>query len=107
MDERYIQIREHQGENYKPVVAFGAWRVAVLNSHARFQRENMKLLERHLLTDESFVLLKGAAALYVGDGDAEHAGNVECFPLESCKVYNVRRGIWHAIETAEDTSVLV
>lgn len=107
MDEKYLQIREHTEENYRPVVTFGAWRVAVLNSHARFRRENMRQLERHLLTDETFTLLKGKAALYVADGDAQHAGSIELFELEPYKVYNVRAGVWHAIETADDTSVLI
>ena len=107
MDEKYLQIVQHTGENYLPVIRFDAWRVAVLNSHARFRRENMCQLERHLLTDESFILLKGEAALYVSDGDATHAGHIEVFPLEPCKVYNVRQGVWHAIEVSEDASVLV
>lgn len=107
MDERYLQILEHTGENYAPVCAFGAWRVAVLNTHARFRRENLTQLERHVLTDEVFVLLKGVAALYVADGGAEHAGHITAVPLETGKVYNVRRGVWHAVETGEDTSILI
>ncbi len=107
MDERYLQILEHKGENYAPLCAFGAWRVALLNTHARFRRENLTQLERHVLTDEVFVLLKGEAALYVADGDAKHAGHITVVPLEAGKVYNVRQGVWHAVETGEGTSVLV
>lgn len=107
MDERLLQVREHTGENYQPVVAFGAWRVALLNTHARFRRENLTQLERHLTTDETFTLLKGAAVLYIGDGGANEAGRIEAVPLAPLTVYNVRRGVWHAIETAEDTSVLI
>ena len=107
MDERLLQIAEHRGESYKPVVTFGAWRVAVLNTHARFRRENITQLERHLLTDETFTLLKGMAVLYIADGDAEHAGTIVAVPLEPLKVYNVRQGVWHAVETGEDTSVLI
>ena len=107
MDEKYLQIVEHTGENYLPVIRFQAWRVAVLNCHPRFRRENLRQLERHLLTDEAFILLKGHAALYVADGDASHAGHIEVFNLEPCKVYNVRQGVWHAIEVTDDASVLV
>lgn len=107
MDERYLQVREHTGDNYRPLVAFGAWRVAILNPHARFRREGITQLERHLLTDEVFVLLKGSAALYVADGDAEHAGRITAVPLEPCKIYNVRKGVWHAVETGEDASLLI
>lgn len=107
MDDRYLQIAEHKGENYQPVIRFGAWRVAILNHHIRFRRENINQLERHLLTDETFTLLKGEAALYIADGDANHLGHVEIVPLESYKVYNVSKGVWHAIEVSEDASVLI
>lgn len=107
MDERYLQIKENQGEDYQPVVSFGGWRVAFLNTHDRFRRENLRQLERHLLTDETFTLLRGRAALYIGDGEGEWAGNITLVPLEPYKVYNVRAGVWHAIETGEDTSLLI
>ena len=48
MDDNLIQIREHTEDNYRPVIRFGAWRVAVLNSHPRFHLENIAQLERHL-----------------------------------------------------------
>lgn len=107
MNDRYLQIVEHNGENYKPVVRFGGWRVAVLNYHSRFHRQNINQMERHLLTDETFALLKGQAALYIADGDGSHIGHIEAIPLEFCKVYNVRQGVWHAIEVSENASVLI
>lgn len=107
MDEQYLQIAEHTGAGYLPVVRFGAWRVAVLNPDARFERENITQLERHLLTDETFTLLCGNATLYISDGTQNSADTIHAFPLEPCKVYNVRRGVWHAIEAAPGASVLI
>lgn len=107
MENRFLQVVEHKGENYQPVIRFGAWRVAVLNHHHRFRRENINYLERHLLTDETFTLLKGEAALFIADGGPDYAGHIEIVPLESCKVYNVPKGVWHAIEVSEDASVLI
>lgn len=62
MDDNLIQIREHTEDNYRPVIRFGAWRVAVLNSHPRFCRPNITRLERHLLTDETFTLFEGTGS---------------------------------------------
>ena len=107
MKEELLQIKEHTGENYLPLVRFGAWRVAILNYHSRFRRENLTQLERHVLTDETFTLLKGRAILYVGDGDADHAGTVEAVPLHRNRIYNVRKGVWHAIEVSRDASVII
>ncbi len=107
MLENLMEIREHTGENYVPVIHYGAWRVAFLNYHARFQHGNIFQLERHLLTDETFTLLRGRAVLYVSDGDAEHVGNITALRMEPCKVYNIFRGVWHAIEVSRDASVLI
>ena len=34
-------------------------------------------------------------------------GPIEVVELEPFKVYNVRRGVWHAVETEENTSILI
>ena len=107
MDERLLQVVTHEGEGYKPVMAYQSWRVAFLNAHPRFMHENLTQLERHLLSDEAFLLLRGRAALYIGDGDGEHAGHITVVPLEAGRLYNVRAGVWHAIETDGDASVLI
>ena len=107
MERDILEIREYTGDGYKPVVYFGAWRVAFLNTADRFRRENLHELERHVDTDETFTILKGRGILYVSDGDDTHPGTISGVRLEPCKVYNVPQGVWHAIEVEEDTSVLI
>ena len=107
MLEDLMEIREHRGENYVPVIHYGAWRVAFLNYHSRFQHGNIFQLERHVLTDETFTLLRGRAVLYISDGDADHVGRITAFRMDPCKVYNIHRGVWHAIEVSRDASVLI
>ena len=62
------------------------------------------VLERHLKTDEVFVLLSGKATLYVHDDAVDRTESTEMQPL---KVYNVPRNTWHHIVVSEDASVLV
>ena len=52
-------------------------------------------------------LLKGRAALYVAAGGENITGPIEVVELEPFKVYNVRHGVWHAVETEENTSILI
>ncbi len=54
--------------------------------------------ERHLETDEAFVLLEGKALLIEDDTEYE---------MEKCKVYNIKKGIWHHIVVSPDATVLV
>jgi len=95
-----LDILEYEGENYSRLVSGAKWTVAALNYAPRFDEANIVDLERHILTDESFVLLAGEATLLVG----EKAERVKMEPL---KVYNVRAGAWHNIFVSPDARVLV
>ncbi|MBQ8541776.1 MAG: cupin domain-containing protein [Clostridia bacterium] len=95
-----IDIYDYTGENYMPVMRYGAWRVAYLNHDAEFEEKNFHKMERHMKTDEVFVLLQGEAVLVVGD----ELNKVE---MEPHKVYNVPKGVWHHIFTKEGTKVLI
>ena len=95
-----IDIVEHVGEGYARVVNGAKWTVAEINHADRFDERKMSYLERHNLTDETFVLLAGEATLLIGE-------NAERIPLEPLKCYNVKAGVWHNIIVPPGTRVLV
>jgi len=95
-----LDVLEYAGDGYSRVVNGAKWTVAALNYAARFDERNITELERHNLTDETFVLLSGEATLLVG----EDARRVRMEPM---KFYNVRAGAWHNITVAPGTRVLV
>lgn len=102
VDERIegLSVRSWDGPGYKPVVRFGAWCFAELNHAEKFAAENLSYRERHLKTDETFVLVEGEATLLVGK---------ELTPvrMERGKFYNVKAGTWHQINTVPGTRVLI
>lgn len=75
---------------------FEGWKIGFLRYSRRFSA--LTGMERHLLTDEAFVLLEGSATLYVEQ---------ETIVMEKCTVYNVKKGKWHHITVSEDATVLV
>ena len=75
---------------------FESWKVAYLGYNERFSK--WEEMERHLETDEVFVLLKGKATLYVEDTRED---------MEQGRVYHVRKGQWHHIVVSRDAVVLV
>ena len=95
-----LEVLEHAGEEYRRLVDGPKWTLASLNYAPRFDEANFEKLERHLLTDETFVLLCGRATLVVGEG----AERVEMEPL---RYYNVKAGVWHHIFVDPGTRVLV
>ena len=98
--DKELEVLEFLGEGYDRTLAYGAWRVAIINSMPKLLEENMWKLERHLLTDEAFVLLRGSAALHIGK-------ELRRVQMEEGKIYNVRCGAWHAITMMPETKVLV
>jgi len=107
VDPSLLEIHAHPDEGFKPLVDYGAWRVAVLNHIDHLDPHNLKDMQRHDETDEVFVLLAGRCILFIGDGGDGGPGTIRPVDLEPGKVYNVRRGTWHNHTLSEEASVLV
>lgn len=95
-----IDIYDYMDKNYMTVMRYDKWRIAYLNHGDRFTEKNFHKVERHMQTDEVFVLLEGEATLVIGE-------NLEKIKMEPHKVYNVPKGVWHHIFTKEGTRVLI
>ena len=91
-----VTISRFDGTDFQVMTQFEGWKIGLLRHSQRFSA--CCQMERHLKTDEVFVLLEGSATLYVED---------ETIPMEKCTVYNVKIGAWHHIVVSEDATVLV
>ncbi len=101
-----IEVKEYTEPGYAPVVDYESWRVAVLNDCEELKVENLKTMQKHLLSDEVFVLLKGSCTLFIA-GDGVKPAEVKCMKLAPCKCYNVKAGVWHTHTLEDDSSVLI
>lgn len=95
-----IEVFKYDGAGYHPAMHFEEWRVAIANFGEHFDKENYCYLERHLMTDEVFVLLSGKAALVTGKEFTE-------IPLIPGNIYNIKKGAWHALLMEQDAKVLI
>lgn len=91
-----IEVYTHDYDGYRTVFASGTWRIGLIGRSARFA--SLSEMERHLETDEVFVLLEGGATLYT---------ETERLAMETGKVYNIPRGVWHHVVISPDGKVLV
>ncbi|HIQ98253.1 MAG TPA: hypothetical protein IAB23_01045 [Candidatus Scybalocola faecavium] len=106
MEHQEIEIIEFQPEGYKPLVDFGQWRVAVLKFCDDLKLENIKTMQKHLETDEVFVLIRGNCTLFLGkDGDTPE--DIHRVHMEPGKIYNIKKGVWHNHIMDEGTEVLI
>ncbi len=101
-----IEIKEYTAEGYSPVIDYESWRVAVLNYIDELEVPNLKTMQKHTLSDEVFVLLKGDFTLFTA-GAGEEIGTISSVKLEPYKLYNVKAGVWHTHTLSEGASVLI
>lgn len=95
-----LEILKNTGERFNIAMSYGDWRVAYLNYAECHKEGNIEFLEKHLETDEVFVLMAGKATLLMG----EEAERVE---MEPYTVYNIKKDAWHNIILSEDAKVLL
>ena len=95
-----MDIYEFNGEGYMPLIDYNGWRVAIINFSEKLLQENICKMERHLETDEVFILLNGEANLYVGE-------EMKKYIMEPGKFYNIKCGEWHCISMKKDSKVAV
>ncbi len=106
MDESLLEIRDHRGEGYQPLVDYADWRVAILNYLDNVRPDLNNIMERHLETDEVFVLTHGKGVLLIG-GNGAQPHMVQPEVMDIGKIYNVKRNGWHTILLTRDASVLL
>ena len=101
-----IEIVPFPASGYHPLVDFESWRVAVLRPCEDLLPENLNHLQKHLYTDEVFVLLSGKCALYTA-GCEDIPGDIVKTEMRLHEVYNVKKGVWHTHTLCEDAEVLI
>jgi ureidoglycolate hydrolase len=106
MDETLIEILDHTGAGYQPLIDFASWRVAIMRYSDPYAPEKIERVERHVETDEVFVLLAGEVTFFVGDGETRPERLIPQ-AMEPLKLYNVKQNIWHTILFSRDASVLI
>jgi ureidoglycolate hydrolase len=106
MNEKLLEIRQYAGEGYQPLIDFGTWRVAFLRYIDELIPWNITRVERHLETDEVFVLLDGQAVLFLGGGE-ERVENLAPVVMEPGRLYNVKCNAWHTIVLSHDATILL
>ncbi len=96
-----IEILDPPGEGYKTVLMQEGWRIGLITAADRFRV--IRCVERHMLTDEAFILLVGEAILLHMDCD----DNLCRYDMEHGRVYRVPRAEWHNVIIADGAVLMV
>jgi mannose-6-phosphate isomerase-like protein (cupin superfamily) len=98
-----LEIHAYHGRGYQPLVRSQGWMVALLNYETMMSADKALDVERHLNSDEVFILIKGRAALYIVSGE----GPLQVVEMIPGVVYNVLHGVWHNLLASEDVSLAI
>ena len=106
MNREILEIAAYTGEGYKPLIDFNGWRVAYLRYLDGLFPPKIDKMERHMETDEVFVLIGGQATLLIGGNEAE-IKSLEAVPMQPLTLYNVRKSAWHGVILSRDATILL
>ena len=106
LSESLIEVHEHHDPDYKPLIDYQSWRVALMDYTPGLLPHKINRMQKHTETDEVFVLLTGRCILLLGEGE-EHVTKVHAVDMEPYKLYNVKRNAWHSHTFSEDACVLI
>ncbi len=97
--EEYV----YNGMGYMPLVYSDGWMVALLNHEPGMEIDKAIEIERHIQTDEVFILLKGMAALYL----VRECQPLKVVVLKPGYIYNVTKGTWHNLLATKDAVLAI
>jgi|SRR6185437_14089099 hypothetical protein len=106
-DETMIETYEHKGEGYEPFLIRDGWQVAQLNYMEEQGLEGIVKIDKHLQTDEAFILLAGTALLIAATVNEANAVDFTCVKMQQGITYNIPVNTWHNIAMDRDASVII
>jgi len=109
MDElgAILDVGRHHGEGYEPVIdSDGEWIVALMNWCRSVTLADLGKIEKHVNTDEVFVLTAGRGVLIAAPRGDEPT-DLRVVDMEPNVVYNVKREVWHGLILSEDGRTVI
>jgi mannose-6-phosphate isomerase-like protein (cupin superfamily) len=102
-----VESFEFTGEGLKRVFENEKWTVAIKNWKPANDISQIDNIERHLETDELFVLLEGKCTIAFVNISDDGTLDFEHVSMEKNKVYNIPMGLWHNTITQKDTKLIL
>ena len=103
----HLKVERFDGEGLKRAVESGSWFVGIKNWKPANDAAQFDFMERHLETDEVFVLLDGACTLLIATAADGRCADIRCVSMEPHAVYCIPKGVWHNTVTSRDAKLIL
>lgn len=100
-----IDIKSYSGEGFHIAMEFESWKLGIFNSAPCWQESSITYVQKHTLSDEAFVLLKGSCTLYISA--EETPTQLYAVAMKPERIYNIHQNVWHSHVLGNDTTVIV
>lgn len=104
--EELIHVTRYEGEGIGGYVPSGEFLVSILNHLPRLCPEKTVSMQKHIRSDECFVLLQGRAMLFLADGE-DAPDRIEAVELEPGTICTVPKNVWHSPVMTPDARILL
>ncbi len=102
-----LSVKSSEAEGMNRVIESGDWMIGIKNYKPANDLKHFDYVEKHLLTDEAFVLLKGKCTLLVDISPENDHTIIEPVGMEEGKVYSVHKGVWHNMIMSRDAKLIL
>jgi ureidoglycolate hydrolase len=102
-----ISVKASEAEGMNRVVESGEWVIGIKNYKLANDQTHFDYVEKHLLTDEAFVLLKGQCTLLIDVSAQNNHADIQPLAMEQEKVYCVHQGVWHNMIMSKDAKLIL
>lgn len=104
--DQLLNITSYDGAGIGGTVEGREYTILLLNYLPRLSPDTITDMQRHLETDESFILLQGKAILFAAEGE-DAPGELQHYVMEPGVIYTVPKNIWHTQAMTEDAKILL
>ncbi|OGS20296.1 MAG: hypothetical protein A3J83_04980 [Elusimicrobia bacterium RIFOXYA2_FULL_40_6] len=107
MNNNFLQVKIYNKAGYKPTIDFEKWRVAYLNTTQDLTTNYIIKIERHMKSDEVFVLLEGECVLIAAGNSEKPWEKLKFIPMKRSVIYNYPKGSWHSVIMNKKSKILI
>lgn len=102
-----LEIKPMDNEGYNRVITHDTWVVANLSFNKDTTIQSINYFQKHLKTDETFILLKGKCCLMVVRDENRVMDSIEFINMQPNMAYNIKKGFYHQHVLSQDGNVCI
>ena len=103
---KFVNEIKTDKNSFNVATIFESWQVAYLNFGDVVSISKLTQVERHMKSDEIFILVEGSCHMIVGGNDSAFS-LCDVIDMKKNTIYSVSKGVWHHVLLSEDAKIFI